>query len=268
LKKKKQSLLWEVSLSGQTEKSYVFGTMHVKSKRVFSAFDQITHYIDSCASFCLEIDAAESSSMEMQHMMMLPGHQTLQGLLKPKEFSRLERILAQLGGPPIMQLNRVRPMHLINLLSSLIMVEETNQILDLSLFQYAEQQGKRTFGIETKEEHIKILASLNHEIEIRQLKAIIHNFSSFKRQHHSILEDYIHGRIDKLFLRGKKSLGKWRKMLLKDRNYKMASRLQTLAQEESIFCAIGAGHLYGKFGVLRLLKVGGAKIKPFQLDFE
>lgn len=241
--------------------------MHVKSKRVFSAFDQITSYIDQCDAFCLEIDAAETGSPEMQHLLMLPAEQSLQNLLKPKEYTRLDRILTQLKGPSILHLSRLRPMHLINMLSSLIMVEETELILDMSLYEYAQQQDKRTFGIETKEEHLHILSSIESEIEIRQLRAIIHNFPAFKKQHHRIMEDYIHGRIDKLYLQGKKSLGKWRKMLLKDRNIKMATRLHKLAKQETVFCAIGAGHLYGKFGVLRLLKLHGAVVKPIKLEF-
>jgi uncharacterized protein YbaP (TraB family) len=241
--------------------------MHVKSKRVFTAFDQICAYINLCDAFCLEIDMAMAQDPEMQSRMMIPDGQSLTTLLKPKTYKRLEKIIANLGGPPIEHLAHARPMNLISFMSSLIMEEDEQSILDSSLYQYAQTQGKRTFGVESKEEHIAILDKLSLDLEVKQLCAIIQHFSSFKRTHAKMMDHYIHGRIDKLYLNGKKSLGSWRKMLLKDRNFKISHRLVDLSKTESIFCAIGAGHLSGKYGVLRLLKLRGAKLKPVPLTF-
>jgi uncharacterized protein YbaP (TraB family) len=33
-------------------------------------------------------------------------------------------------------------------------------------------------------------------------------------------------------------------------------------EEGNLFCAVGAGHLYGKNGILRLIKHHGINIKP------
>jgi len=267
LKQKKQSLLWEIKSSENPSSSYLFGTMHVKSSRVFSAFDQITKYIDACHSFCVEIDLEQAQNMDMQLAMMAAPGSSLDTILNPKEYKRLELIFQRLGVPNLLAFRGLRPMHLINLLSSLLMKEDTEEILDMSLFRYAQNEGKRTFGIETQQEHLDILSNLDNKAEAKQLKMIIRNFPAFAKQHHKILDYYINGRIDKLYLHGKRSLGKWRKVLLKDRNYKIASRLDNLAKKEAVFCAIGAGHLYGKFGVLRLMKLGGSTVKPIHLFY-
>jgi len=243
--------------------------MHVKSKKVFSAFDQIAKYIDLCDAFCLEIDASVSQDPEMHSRMLLPSGHTLRSLLKTKTYQRLSNIFSHLGGSHLLvQMNYVRPMNLISLMSSLIMKEDEEFILDTSLYQYAQSQNKRTFGIETREEHMAILDRMTIDLEVKQLRSIIQNFSSFKRTHARMMDHYIHGRIDKLYQNGKKSLGSWRKILLKDRNHKIWQRLAELSHSESVFCAIGAGHLSGNYGVLRLLKLGGAKVKPILLDFE
>jgi len=241
--------------------------MHVKSKKVFSAFDQIARYIDDCDSFCVEIDLELSQSPQMQKVLLLPFDTPLSSLLKPKQTKRLEQIMESLGGPSLQQVQFLRPMNLINLLSSLIMKEDTNTILDMSLYQNAKNNGKRVFGIETLEEHLQILDKLDLETELKQLKVIIRNFPAFVRQHHKIMGYYINGKIDKLYLHGKKSLGKWRKTLLMDRNIKMSARLYNLASTESVFCAVGAGHLFGKEGILCLLKHHGATLKPIHLIY-
>ena len=242
--------------------------MHVKSKQVFSAFDQICGYIDCCNSFCLEIDLSISQDPDMQSRMMLPIGQSLRSLLQHKEFLRLEKILLFLDSPSIAQLNHIRPMNIISLMSSLIMVEDEESTLDSGLYQYAQTHNKRTFGIETKEEHMAILDKLSLELELKQLRSIIHNFSAFKKTHAKMMDHYINGRIDQLYKNGKRSLGSWRKFLLKDRNHKIAQRLAHLSTSESVFCAIGAGHLAGKHGVLRLLKLANAKLRPIALDFK
>lgn len=267
MKLKKQTLLWEISNSKFDKKSYLFGTMHVKSEKVFSAFGQIAEYIDSCEAFCVEVDLDEAQSPNMQKELILPPGTSLSTLLKPKELKRLAFIFKTLGGPPMQHIQHLRPMNLINLMSSMVMKEETKTILDMHLYQYAKNNDKRTFGIETLEEHIDILTNMDLKTEVKQLKSIIRNFSSFVKQHSKIMDYYTHGRIDKLYHNGKKSLGKWRKMLLLDRNAKMAERLHNLASEESIFCAIGAGHLYGKHGVICLLKQHGALLKPIPLKY-
>ncbi len=241
--------------------------MHVKSQKVFSAFDQIANYIDACEAFCVEIDLDLARSPEMQSQLMLAPENSLLKILNPRELQRLERILSYLGGPPMQHIQYVRPMNLVNLMSSLIMKEETDTILDMHLYQYAKDNEKRTFGIETLAEHIDILQSIDLKTEVKQLKSIIHNFSAFVRQHHKIMEYYTSGRIDKLYHQGKRSLGKWRKTLLLNRNIKMASRLFDLSQTESVFCAVGAGHLYGKQGVICLLKHQGALLKPIRLKY-
>jgi uncharacterized protein YbaP (TraB family) len=52
-----------------------------------------------------------------------------------------------------------------------------------------------------------------------------------------------------------------RKALLFDRNKIMARRFAEMARQNSLFCAVGAGHLAGQKGMLRLLKKQGFKVR-------
>jgi uncharacterized protein YbaP (TraB family) len=80
--------------------------------------------------------------------------------------------------------------------------------------------------------------------------------------------DYETSDIQKIFKSAKKSTKGLRKVLLYDRNKIMAQRIAVMAKEQSIFVAIGAGHLGGQKGVLRLLKKNGLKIRPVLLKYE
>ena len=57
-----------------------------------------------------------------------------------------------------------------------------------------------------------------------------------------------------------------RKVLLYDRNQTMVHQFMEFAQYNSIFAAVGAGHLAGAKGMLRLLKQKGYQVRPVYYD--
>ena len=69
-------------------------------------------------------------------------------------------------------------------------------------------------------------------------------------------EDY-----QQLYKYGKKSLGKYKKILLTKRNYNIADSFLEKISHESVFLAVGAGHLAGQSGLLAILKKNGLNLK-------
>jgi len=61
-------------------------------------------------------------------------------------------------------------------------------------------------------------------------------------------------------------MGKLRKMMIDDRNFIMADRIAKMTSQQTAFVAVGAGHLGGKKGVLRLLKLKDIKLKPISTN--
>ena len=55
--------------------------------------------------------------------------------------------------------------------------------------------------------------------------------------------------------------------LIIDRNKKMAEGLDTIIRKNSVFCAIGAGHLAGDDGIISLLRKKGYKLRKVQAIF-
>jgi len=73
---------------------------------------------------------------------------------------------------------------------------------------------------------------------------------------------YQQAELNKLYQKKKKHLGNLRKLLLYDRNLVMAQRLEIQFLKEKTFVTIGAAHLSGEKGVLRLIKLQGFTIRP------
>jgi hypothetical protein len=51
-------------------------------------------------------------------------------------------------------------------------------------------------------------------------------------------------------------------LLLNDRNKNWVNQLKTIMKSESVFVAVGAGHLVGKEGLISLLRKEGYTLKP------
>ena len=77
---------------------------------------------------------------------------------------------------------------------------------------------------------------------------------------------YLDADLRSLYIYTKKSLGKSRNHLLYKRNERLADRMVTIGKESSLFAAVGAAHLWGKFGVIRLLKKKGFQVKPVAIQ--
>ena len=57
-------------------------------------------------------------------------------------------------------------------------------------------------------------------------------------------------------------LNKYEDLLLNDRNKKWVKELKEIMKNESVFVAVGAGHLTGKYGLISLLKKEGYTVEP------
>ena len=137
--------------------------------------------------------------------------------------------------------------------------------MDRDLWNVAEKKGKVLSGIETFEEQLQILKKIPIEYQIKNLLSIAQKLSAYKKQLLNMAVTYETGDIQKLSKLSKKGLGSIRKFMIQDRNHVMADRIYAKVRENSLFCAIGVGHLAGKEGVLRLLKAKGLNIKPIKV---
>jgi uncharacterized protein YbaP (TraB family) len=65
---------------------------------------------------------------------------------------------------------------------------------------------------------------------------------------------------------GKSEFGseKYDNLLLNDRNKNWVAQLKEIMKDESVFVAVGTGHLVGDEGLIRLLKKAGYTVEPIE----
>lgn len=262
MKKKKQSLLWKITHPETKKASYVFGTMHVRDERAFRYKEKVEQKIMDCDVYASEVNLDEMNHAMLMAAMQLPEGQSLSTLLSRKVYQRLNKLFLKWLGMGLTPFDFHQPLFVTNILTESLLSADMPESLDLTLWEFARANEKITLGIESFAEQLEILNSISLKYQIKSLVWMTKNFKSYRRQLFKMTDLYEKGDIQQLYRSTRKQAKGMRKLMLFDRNELMADRIAKIAQEQSLFVSIGAGHLSGKQGVLRLLKQHGFRVKP------
>lgn len=260
----KNSLLWQITPVNGGPSSYLFGTMHVRDARAFGWLDMAFAYLADCEVFATEFDFSETDAPAIANVLRLPDGTTLQQLLKPGVWKSLDYYALKRLGVPAARFDHQHPMLVSTALTAVFMSEEAAYSLDETLWHAAQAAGKRCTGVETFDEQLQTLRKIPLEQHVKGLTWLLKNFGRQRRRLHKMMDMYADGALQQLYQAAKKDAKGMRKVLLYDRNQLMAKRFEEIAQSQSLFCAVGAGHLAGQKGMLRLLKKAGFRVRAVE----
>ncbi len=258
---KRSSLLWSIEKEGSV--SYIFGTMHVRDYRVHSFVDLVSPYIDKCQAFATEFHLNEMATIGSTGYQYFPDGKIMADYLPPAKYAKVASMINKSFQIDVTQLGRLLPLLIINMISESILINSENMPLDSVLWQYADKEQKELFGLESISDQFRIMSSIPIPYQLQSIVAIAKNPKSFRTKLKRMIDLYEKQDVDMLYKFSKRSLGKQRKLMLYDRNKKMVDRISDeVMVGKSAFCAVGAAHLSGKYGLLALLKKKGFIVKP------
>lgn len=258
----KNSLLWEFSRKGSKKRSFILGTMHVRSDMAFSHKNMILALIDSVHTYIGEMDLNDPKLSQV-NTVFTHTDTDLEVALGPKKYVKTRRIILKSFGVDIDSLSHLKPIVIANALAESVLTKDHDLFLDGFLWNYAMEQNKHMMGLESVEHQADILEAIPLEYQVDALKQIAKNPSKFKHKTRTLAKAYEEQRLDDLYKMSKKSMGGLRKLMMYDRNERMAEKLVSYldAHDVCVFVGVGAAHLAGKYGVLSLLKQGGFKVR-------
>jgi uncharacterized protein YbaP (TraB family) len=259
---KNHTMLWSVCPPGQQASSYVFGTMHVKDQKAYTFYQMACLYIEQCQALALEFDLGSiDHEAQLRLMEQTPAH-SIESMLSPHKLKKVRQFFLRALQIDIYPLRKLSPLLISNLINESLLQEDHPIALDEMLWRYARQQEKKILGIETYEEQLQVLKEISPEVQAQSIVAMARRFRQHRRHLLCLASLYAEGNLPQLHQSSKRSLSGMRYQMLYHRNKVMADRIGHLIAEQTVFCAIGAGHLYGGKGVLRLLKQQGLKLVP------
>ncbi|MGF1631751.1 MAG: TraB/GumN family protein [Kiloniellaceae bacterium] len=262
-----QGRIWQVEGDGIL-RSYVFGTMHSTDERLRELPPEVRQAFDAADAVAFEIADLRAAEAEVAGALLLPPGRQLEDILGAELFQRTASAVAPLG-IPVPHLQRLRPWALIAVLAvppgELFRQAQGQLVLDAWLEAEARRQEKVVHGLETPGEQLALFENLSEAEQITMVVDLVDNYSEIQGQYGRLFEAYLAGNMAALMAElddlsrssDPEAALRFRHDLVEDRNHIMVERVLPLMAEASTFVAVGAAHLPGGQGVLRLLEQHG-----------
>jgi len=157
-----QSLLWKVSGKKLKSPSYIYGTIHIQDKRVFSFDNVVSDAFESCDAFAMEILMDELDQQEIMSAMLMEDN-SLDKLLTKDEYKILDSIVRGATGSGLILYNKMKPFFLSSQLMQMNISQDMELALDLFLLKNARDAGKECYGVEEFADQINAIDAISYE---------------------------------------------------------------------------------------------------------
>ena len=268
VQKNDNTLLWQVSGNGLQQPSFLFGTFHLMCKEDIHFSDVLKKAIKSSNEIYMEMDLDDPSTMLSGMLYMnMKGDKKLQDLYTPEEYQRLENYFSDTLQMPMVMFQKAKPYFLVALLYPKMMECSSPAGIEEELMKIAKEDKKEIRGLETMQFQASVFDSIPYEWQAKELLKNIDSFSVYKNEFDQMLSMYKNQQLDSMkdmISKSEFGMDKYEDLLLNDRNRNWVKQLKEIMKNESVFVAVGAGHLVGDFGLIHLLREAGYKVEPLE----
>lgn len=271
-----RSLLWKIEGNGIKTKSYLFGTVHLIDEERFFFPKKLQKIVSKSDVLTMEIAGLPDPMEALKLSMLEEGsffdffneEQTDSLMIWVEENTSLtEKSFRMMAG-------KMRPFVVSQMLPEL---DENNpnrgmenkKSYEIELEAIAKNKKIEMKGLETVADQLGFFDDLTDDQQVEMVMATIRGgTNSASTEMEEIMSLYSDQNVDGLyqmiaddsdFMEGIDDL------LLGDRNKRWIPMIEKMISENDTFIAVGAGHLGGPNGVIRLLEAKGYTLTPIEL---
>ena len=255
-----RGLLFQVE-AAPVPASFIFATIHLADERVTTLPAPVRQAFDGAQGFVMEALFDPVGIAELSLLMMYTAGTQLEQQLGGKWFAPTAQLLAVHGVPPTMA-SLLKPWAAYLTLS--MPIQHGELPLDFRLMQDAQQRGLTVAGLETVAEQAAALGSLTLADQIALLKSAICHYETVQANVEESLLAYLDRDLAILAAGSQRYSAENEQLhrrlldsLVIKRNLRMVERMLPRLREGKVFVAVGALHLPGRQGILRLLEQRG-----------
>lgn len=270
--KLENALLWEISNEDLDAKSYLFGTIHIIGEEDYFLPKGTLTALDNSEKIVFEINMEEmedlSKVMGLLGSIMMKNGTTLKDLVSDEDYSLIKKHFDDLG-LPIFLLEKMKPMFLTVFGSGDIKPGDLQsgsiKSYEQELLTMGKEANKEFAGLETIEYQISVFDSIPYEDQAEMLVESIKSADTTDDQFKEMINIYKNqdlNAMQDMFSADEGGIEGYEDVLLINRNKNWIPIMEEMMKEKPTFFAVGAGHLGGTYGVIRLLRETGYKLKP------
>lgn len=262
-----KSLLWKISGNGLNKPSYLFGTIHLTCD---TSLDENTlNALEATEQLYLELDMDDKSiQMKLMKLMMMKDGAKLSTLLSPEDFKILDEFMKKNLNMSVKLFDSFKPF----MISSMLfpkMLDCKSQSVESELMKITKEQNEEIFGLEKAEDQMKVFDEISYQDQADELlKTVKDNLEKDKKEFQEMITIYqnkdIEGMLKMMSDSDNKITSENQDILLNDRNKNWIPIMVKIMKDKPTFFGVGAGHLAGEEGVIKLLRKKGYKVEAVQ----
>lgn len=275
LVKREKSLLWQVEGKELQKPSYIFGTIHLISADNYFLNDETRWAFQKAESVAFEIDLEEmmdfSNLLPVLMNSFMPDGMTLKDLVSAEDYILVQQHFSE-RGLMLDWFERIKPLFLSAMVGqegtlTMGQQQEASKSYELEFLEMAKASQKDIHGLETTEFQMSLFDSIPLKEQADMLVSTIKSPSdpAAKNELDQLVQYYVDQDIHQLknMISNEDSpLADHDYVLIDKRNINWIPKIKDLMHQKSTFFAVGAGHLAGENGVLRLLEKDGYVVTP------
>lgn len=273
-----QPMLWKLSdTDGHT--LYLFGTIHVGDERSTEVLEKLSPLLLSCDALAVEFDAVAyqqdlGAVMADYKQFVYSDDSTVRDHMPQELYERCAALLTEAKAySPLLDHYNLAMWS--NLVESAAMVTQSplqaDDAMDLMLIQRAYDNKLPVLDVESASFQMKLLNSFPEELNLLMIQSTLDNLESYGESIDALYAAWLKGDYDEflaLFLAEddvedlseaeRDMVADYNKAMVEDRNLGMAEvAAGYLRSGDTVFMAVGTGHLVGDTGLVQLLQDAG-----------
>jgi uncharacterized protein YbaP (TraB family) len=264
-----QALLWKVEKEGIDKPSYLFGTIHLIEKEYFFFPEELKKLVEKSDQLVMELAGLPQQQEALKYLQLTDGvffdyftkEQTDSILSWAK--TELHMNEAQFRGV----ISKMKPFVAVQLATQMHFFGKTESY-EMTLEDLVKKNQITLKGLETVEEQMGLFDSLEKQEQTEMVMEIVRNPKEQYALTKTMEQLYARQQVDSLYMLITNSDGIIKAQntrFIDDRNTKWIPLIESCIREKRSFIAVGAGHLGGPNGVVRLLQRKGYTLTPIRL---
>ena len=259
-----KSLLWKISGNGLKYDSYLLWTIHVSCDA--SLDDSTIKALKTTEQLFLEIDMNKPIEMEMMKYITMKNENKISKILNSEDFNLVDEFLNKKMKMSLKFFDSYKPFMIATMLYPSILECSIQNIERELIIINKNNNNKEVFGLETIKEQMEIFDQIPYEIQAEELvKMVKSDLKKDKEEIKKMIAIYKNKDIDAMQQIMDESENKItsenKKILIYDRNNKWIPTIIKIINEKPTFIAVGAGHLAGNEGIIKLLRRNGYRVE-------
>lgn len=257
-----EGLLWQIRAQNGN-RAHIFGTMHSQDRLVTSVPPPVRLALVKSREFVMEVKLDQHANEVFNRAIYFSDGTELKHLVNGEIYSWLENNIGDYGIQKD-DLPRLKPWAAFTLAGRPRPVHGPTQ--DIVLMQVAESANIKITALETMAELVSVLDGISMHDQIIILNDTVCNHGEIIRQTRDIVNMYINRDVAGIVLQNEQPhydeavFDRYMQQLVYDRNTRMVKKIESIMQQNDAFIAVGASHLPGNRGILKMLEQRGYSI--------